>query len=146
MSLRLAVIMVATTLVGCASLDTDPGPHEEDLAMRIHFLEIVTPDVDALCATYAAANGLQFGEPEPLLGNARRASMHGGGFVSIRAPMRESEHPVVRPYWLVDDIQAAFAAAAEAGCELAHPPLEIPGVGTFAIYIQGGIQSGLWQL
>lgn len=26
------------------------------------------------------------------------------------------------------------------------PPLEIPGKGTFAIYIQGGVDHGLWQL
>jgi hypothetical protein len=28
---------------------------------------------------------------------------------------------------------------------MAHPPKEIPGHGTFAIYIQGGIHHGLWQ-
>ncbi len=65
--------------------------------------------------------------------------------MGVRAPMRETEEPVVRPYWLVDDIEAAVAAAVEAGGELAHPPMEIPGHGTFAIYIQGGIDHGLWQ-
>jgi hypothetical protein len=59
--------------------------------------------------------------------------------------LRATEEPVVRPYWLVDDIEAAVAAAAEAGGEIAHPPLEIPGHGTFAIYLQGGIDHGLWQ-
>ena len=34
----------------------------------------------------------------------------------------------------------------EAGGEVAHPPLEIPGHGTFAIYLQGGNDHGLWQL
>jgi len=52
----------------------------------------------------------------------------------------------VRPYWLVDDIEAAVTAAVEHGAVVAHPPLEIPGHGTFAIYIQGGIHHGLWQL
>jgi hypothetical protein len=60
--------------------------------------------------------------------------------------MHETEEPVVRPYWLVDDIEAAVTAAVEAGAVVAHPPLEIPGHGTFAIYIQGGIHHGLWQL
>lgn len=55
--------------------------------MQIHYLEIVTRDVDAVCAAYAAANGARF----------------------------------------------------------AHPPMEIPGHGTFAIYIQGGVHHGLWQ-
>ena len=33
----------------------------------------------------------------------------------------------------------------EAGGETAHPPMEISGHGTFAIYIHGDIQHGLWQ-
>ena len=114
--------------------------------MQIHYLEIVTKEVDAVCAAYAAANAVQFGEPDAGLGNARTAAMPGGGLVGVRAPLRESEGPVVRPYWLVDDIEAAVAAAVAAGGEIAHPPLEIPGHGTFAIYIQGGIDHGLWQL
>jgi hypothetical protein len=34
----------------------------------------------------------------------------------------------------------------EAGAEIAHPPMELPGHGTFAIVIQGGIHHGLWQV
>ena len=113
--------------------------------MQIHYLEIVTRDVDAVCSAYAAANGVQFGTPDGRLGNARTAALSGGGLVGVRAPLRQTEEPVVRPYWLVDDIEAATAAVTEAGGELAHPPLEIPGHGTFAIYIQGGIDHGLWQ-
>jgi hypothetical protein len=52
---------------------------------------------------------------------------------------------VVRPYWLVDDIEAAVAAVVKAGGEIAHPPMEIPGHGIFAIYLLGGIDHGLWQ-
>ena len=52
----------------------------------------------------------------------------------------------MRPYRLVDDIVAAVAAAGQAGGEVAHPPMEIPGHGTFAIYLQGGNDHGLWQL
>jgi predicted enzyme related to lactoylglutathione lyase len=114
--------------------------------MQIHYLEIVTREVDAVCAAYAAANGVRFGKPDAALGNARTAALPGGGLVGVRAPLHETEEPVVRPYWLVDDIQAAVAAAVEAGGEVAHPPMEIPGHGTFAIYIQGGIHHGLWQL
>ena len=113
--------------------------------MQIHYLEIVTPDVDSVCDVYGAANGLQFGNPDAGLGNARTAALPGGGMVGVRAPMHESEEPVVRPYWLVDDIESAVAAAVNAGGEIAHPPMEIPGHGTFAIYVQGGIQHGLWQ-
>jgi len=29
---------------------------------------------------------------------------------------------------------------------VALPPIEIPGQGTFSVYILGGIEHGLWQL
>ncbi|HET9293177.1 MAG TPA: hypothetical protein VFO06_02720 [Gemmatimonadales bacterium] len=114
--------------------------------MRIHYLEIVTKDVDAVCAAYAAAHEVHFGPPDAGLGNARTAPLAGGGLVGVRAPLRETEEPVVRPYWLVDDIAAAVAAAVQAGGEIAVPPMEILGHGTFAIYLQGGNDHGLWQL
>jgi hypothetical protein len=47
--------------------------------VRIHYLEIVTREVDAVCAAYAAANGVQFGPPEARLGNARTAALASGG-------------------------------------------------------------------
>ena len=114
--------------------------------MQIQYLEIVTPDVDAVCATLGAAHGVGFSAPEAGLGNARTAPLPGGGLLGVRAPMHETEQPVVRPYVLVDDIEAAFEAALAAGGETAHPPMEIPGRGRFAIFIQGGIHHGLWQL
>lgn len=114
--------------------------------MRVHYLEIVTPDVDAVCAAYGKANGVRFSEPDAGLGNARTAALAGGGLVGVRAPMHAAETPVVRPYWLVADIESSLAAAIAEGAELAHPPLEIPGHGIFAIYIHGGVHHGLWQL
>ncbi len=114
--------------------------------MKIQYLEIVTKDVGAVCAAYAVAHKVQFGEPVAGLGNARTATLAGGGFVGVRAPLRTTEEPVVRPYWLVDDITAAVAAVVQAGGELAVPPMEIPGHGTFAIYLQGGNDHSLWQL
>ena len=114
--------------------------------MQIHYLEIVTKDVNAVCAAYAATSSLRFGEPDAGLGNARTAALPGGGLLGVRAPLHETETPVVRPYWLVDDIKAAVAAAVKAGGVVAHPPMEIPGHGTFAIYILGGIHHGLWQI
>ena len=113
--------------------------------MPLH-LEIVTPDVEATCGALETLHGVRFGAPVAVLGNARTASLEGGGRIGVRAPMHESEQPVVRPYVLVEDIEAAAAAATAAGGRIAHPPLEIPGHGTFAIYIQGGIHYGLWQV
>ena len=113
--------------------------------MRVHYLEVVTKEVDAVCASYAAATGMRFGKPDAGLGGARTAALPGGPLVGVRAPMHEAEEPVVRPYWLVDDIEAAVAAAVGAGGEVAVPPMAISGHGTCAIYIHGGVQHGLWQ-
>ncbi len=114
--------------------------------MQIQYLEIVTPDADAVCQTYAKMFGVTFGDADPSLGGARTAELAGGGVVAVRKPLRDTETPVVRPYVLVDDIKAAVDAAAESGAEIAMPPTEIPGHGTFAIFIQGGIESGLWKI
>lgn len=114
-------------------------------AMKIHYLEIVTTDVDAMCALYSRMHGVAFGDADPNLGGARTASLANGGTLGIRGPLRDTETPVVRPYLLVEDIKASVAAAAESGAVIAMPPTEISGHGTFAIVIQGGIESGLWQ-
>jgi hypothetical protein len=143
----LVAAAVTAFAAGCTSWSADPddGGGGRDAA-RVHYLEIVTHDVDAVCAAYARANGLEFGDPVAELGQARTAARLGGGVVGVRGPLRASEEPVVRPYWLVDDIERAVDAAVSAGAEIAHPPLEIPGHGVFAIYILGGVQHGLWQL
>jgi predicted enzyme related to lactoylglutathione lyase len=46
----------------------------------------------------------------------------------------------------VTDIDAALAAIVKAGGTIALPPMEIPGHGKCAIYLQGGNDHGLWQL
>jgi len=147
MRCMLAVSVVAASLLGCSlsGADSDPPLRRGECGVQIYYLEIVTEDVDAVCAVYEAANGLKFGAPDAGLGNARTAALPGGGSVGVRAPLRASEAPVVRPYWLVDDIESAVAAAVDAGGELALPPMEIPGHGTFAIYLEGGVEHGLWQ-
>lgn len=114
--------------------------------MHIQYLEIVTPNVDAVCAAYSRIHGIEFGDHEPALGDARTASLAGGGRIGVRAPMHESEQPVIRPYTLVENIDQSVAAAAEAGSEVALPPTPLPGHGTCAILVQGGVQIGLWQL
>ena len=114
--------------------------------MQVHYLEIVTMDVDTTCEIYQNLHAVKFDECEASLGNARTAALANGGMIGVRAPMHESEDPVVRPYLLVEDIDAAVANAVKTGGEVAHPPMEIPGHGKFAIYIHGGNQHGLWQV
>lgn len=119
---------------------------KKEKALPVQYLEVVTPEVEATCSALEKVHGVSFGKPEAALGNARTATLRGGGRIGVRAPMREDEEPVVRPYVLVDDIEAAVKAAEAAGGEFALRATEIPGHGKFAIYFQGGIQYGLWQL
>jgi uncharacterized protein len=121
--------------------DADKGS-----AMKIHYLEIVTNEVDAACALYSAMHEVAFGDAVQRLGGARTAKLASGGMLGIRAPLRPTEKPVARPYLLTKNIKAAVAAAAKAGAEIAMEPTEIAGHGQFAIVIHGGIESGLWQL
>lgn len=117
----------------------------KEKTMHIEYLEIVTPDVDALVKIYSAIHGVTFSDPIMNLGNARTTQLQDGGVLSIRGPMREDEGPVVRPYTQVDDVEAAIATAKEAGAQIAIEKMEIPGYGTIAMFIQGGIECGLWK-
>lgn len=119
------------------------APHP-NAAMNVHYLEIVTPEMDAMCDVLEQSQGVTFSDPVAELGNARTARLNDGSRIGVRAPMGE-EQPVVRPYVLVDDIHTAVKAAEAAGAEMMMPPTEIPGQGTFAIYRLGKIEHGFWQ-
>ena len=114
--------------------------------MQISYLEIVTPDVEAVCTTYSQLHGVTFGDGDPALGGARTTTLADGGTLGVRAPMHDGERPVVRPYVLVKDITEAVAAATKVGAVIAVPPMKIDGHGTCAIYFQGGIECALWQV
>ncbi len=124
----------------------NPKQNGKEKTMQIQYLEIVTPEADALCKQYSAIHGVTFSEPVENFGNARTAKLNGGGLIGIRGPLRETETPVIRPYVLVENLEEAVAAAADAGAEIAIPKMELPGHGTIAVVIQGGIECGLWQL
>ena len=113
--------------------------------VKIYYLEVVTPDIDAACNLYSKMYGVKFGDPIQSFGGARTAKLDGGGMIGIRGPLRKTEEPVVRFYVLVDDIKKAVAAAKEAGAKIAMGPMKIGGQGQFAVLIHGGIESGLWQ-
>ena len=138
-----AYVAVAVILLACGLADPQDG--KGDKSMKVYYLEIVTKNVDEVCAAYGAAGDVKFGKPDPGLGGARTAPLAGGGMVGVRAPLRDTEAPIVRPYWLVKDIKAAVAAAQKAGGQVAVEPMEIPGHGKFAIYLQGGVDHGLWE-
>jgi len=136
---------------GCSRAHDDRADFEDNSTnerdtMQIQYLEIVTPDVEASVALYSKIHGVSFSPADESLGGARTAKLANGGMLGIRAPMRDTETPVVRPYLLVHDIDEAVAAAASSSAEIAMTATEIPGHGKFAIIIQGGIESGLWQV
>ena len=117
----------------------------EDSNMTIHYLEIVSNDVDTLCATYERVHALSFGPEDPDLGQARVAVRPDGSLVGIRRPLAEHEQPTMRTYLEVVDIQKAVEEAEGAGAIIAYPPTLQGERGTFAIYIQGDVEHGLWQ-
>ena len=118
--------------------------------MNLQYLEIVTNDVDAVCATYSRVHGVIFGDPDPNLGNARTAQMGGndsGAKVGVRHPMHDQERTVVRPYTLTSDLVAAVDSAVKDGASVAVPPMRLGGgLGSCAIVMFGEIESGFWQV
>ena len=113
--------------------------------MAIHYLEIVTNDAEAACAAYERIHGLSFGPADPDLGQARAATQPDGSLVGIRKPLAEHEQPTMRTYLEVADIQKAVEGAEAAGAIIAYPPTQQGKQGTFAIFIHGEVQHGLWQ-
>ncbi|MBS1816392.1 MAG: hypothetical protein JSU08_00525 [Acidobacteria bacterium] len=113
--------------------------------MTVHYLEIVTTDVDRLTQLHEQVHGLSFGPPDGDLGQARVAARADGTLVGIRPPLAAHEAPIVRTYVAVDDIRQAVRQAEQHGAMVAYPPTQQGQRGTFAILIAGGVQHGLWQ-
>jgi predicted enzyme related to lactoylglutathione lyase len=113
--------------------------------MTVHYLEIVSSDVDTVAGLYQRVHGLSFGPPDSDLGQARVATRADGTLVGIRKPLAVQEQPIVRTYIAVDNIQEAVRKAEEHGAIVAYPPTRQGQRGTFAILIQGDVQHGLWE-
>ncbi|HEY6175135.1 MAG TPA: hypothetical protein VIX73_11845 [Kofleriaceae bacterium] len=113
--------------------------------MLVHYLEIISNDVDTLTGLYRRMYGLSFGSPDADLGQARVATRADGTLVGIRKPLAAHEQPMMRTYLAVEDIQQAVKMAEDAGATIAYPPTRQGQRGTFAIVILGDVQHGLWQ-
>ena len=117
----------------------------EECKMGVHYLEIVSDDLDILASLYQYMHGLSFGPPDPDLGQARMATQADGTVVGIRKPLSAHEQPIMRTYLAVEDIQQAASKAEESGATIAYPPTRHGNHGTFAIVIHGDVEHGLWQ-
>ena len=118
---------------------------EGNSKMAVHYLEIVSNDVDTLTGLYQRVHGLSFSPPDPDLGQACVATRADGTLVGIRKPLAAHEQPITRTYLAVEDIQQAVKKAEEHGAIIAYPPTRQGQRGTFAIVIQGDVEHGLWQ-
>ncbi|QYK54052.1 MAG: hypothetical protein KF824_03950 [Fimbriimonadaceae bacterium] len=124
-----------------------PMPDRTKTPVSIYYLEYVTADVDNTCKLLSALHGVTFSpKSDPNLGGARTTMLKGGGLVGVRAPLRESEKPIVRAYnQLTSNILTSIKAAEKLGATVALPPTNIEQHGACAIIIYGGLEIGLWQ-
>ncbi len=88
---------------------------EGDAEMAVHYVEIVSNDVDTLTALYQRMHGLSFGPPDPDLGQAHVATRTDGTLVGIRKPLAAHEQPIMRTYLAVEDIHQAVKNAEDSG-------------------------------
>lgn len=130
-------------LAGCHTMSK--AGHEAPSVTRVHYVEIVCTDVDQQCAVLERGHGLSFGQPVADLGGARVAEASDGSRIAVRGPLADHDLPIVRTYLAVDDITKAVRDAEAAGAVIAYPPTKQGDTGTWAIYILGGVQLGLWQ-
>ena len=139
----LFVTAVMTLFMGCQSMGSSDRDGQSN--MRIHYLEIVCQDVAAQCAALERVHGFSFGAPVADLGQARVAEAPDGSLIGVRAPLAQHEQPIIRSYLEVEDIAKAVKEAEAAGAVIAYPPTQQGDTGTWAIYILGDVQIGLWQ-
>jgi predicted enzyme related to lactoylglutathione lyase len=136
-------------LLMAALLTASPAEEKADgkapAATTVHYLEIVTRDVAAQCVVLERVHGVTFGPAVADLGQARVAQARGGYLIGVRSPLADHEQPIVRTYLEVDDIAKAVKEAEAAGAVIAYPPTRQGDTGTWAIYIVGDLQFGLWQ-
>ncbi len=112
----------------------------------VHYIEIVTPDVEKMCELYSNSFGWIFQPASPQLGNARVTELQDGSLYGIRAPMHATEKALIRLYIRVQDIEAYVQKVTQTGGKILLEPMKIPGYGIIAIYEIGGIEKGLWQV
>ena len=93
----LRAVCLGLVLIWVAGASASQQLEQEDKALNIYYLEIVTPSVEETCNALEKVHGVTFGEAVAELGNARTASLEGGGRIGVRAPdQTETKRPHVR--------------------------------------------------
>ena len=137
------VTVAIASFTGCGTLEEPDQKGQTN--MRVHYLEIVCHDVVAQCEALERVHGLSFGPAVADLGQARVAEASNGSLIGVRAPLAQHEQPIIRTYLEVEDIAGTVEDAEAAGAVIAYPPTRQGDTGTWAIYILGDVQIGLWQ-
>lgn len=141
---RILAVTLIVTLTACQSMPSNSNQNGP-LQGQVYCIEVVSPDPEGQCQTLAKLHGLSFGDPVAEMGGGRIATRNDGTMISVRAPLAEHEQPIIRTYLAVPDIEAAVKNAEAEGAMIAYPPTQQGDTGTWAIYIQDGVQHGLWQ-
>ena len=139
------ILVVAAIGVHAECQSAEEKAVRGDTTMNIHYVEIVCRDVAAQCAVLERVHGVTFGQPLADLGQARVAGAPDGSLIGVRAPLAKHEEPIIRTYLEVEDIAKSVQEAESAGAMIAYPPTRQGDTGTWAIYILGEVQVGLWQ-
>ena len=137
------VTAAIASFTGCGTLEEPDQKGQTN--MRVYYLEIVCHDVAAQCEALERVHGLSFGPAVADLGQARVAEAPNGSLIGVRAPLAQHEQPIIRTYLEVEDIAKTVEDAEAAGAVIAYPPTRQGDTGTWAIYILGDVQIGLWQ-
>ena len=139
------LVTAALVLLTACHAMGKPNHQKGQSNMRIHYLEIVCRDVAAQCAALERVHGFSFGPAVADLGQARVAEAPDGSLIGVRAPLAEHEQPIIRAYLVVEDIARAVKEVEAASAVIAYPPTQQGNTGTWAIYLLGDVQIGLWQ-
>lgn len=143
---RILLGLALLLAIGCQSTErATPERQPARVEPLAHYVEIISPDADALVTLYQRMHALSFSAPDPDLGGARVATQPDGTLVGIRKALAAHEQPLIRTYRTVDNIDVAVKTAEQSGATVAYPPTRQGERGTFAIVILGGVELGLWQ-
>jgi predicted enzyme related to lactoylglutathione lyase len=126
--------------------DTEGGNKMAVSENSVHYIEIVTSDVEAVCQLYSKAHNWVFHPQDAKLGGAFVAELPGGSLCGVRMPLSAHEEPLVRIYMQVPDIEQSVQKASDLGAEILLESMDLEGHGKIAIYRLGGIEHGLWQV